>query len=131
MKARPGDRIILAAATVDGAVRDGEVLETRGDDGAPPYLVRWSDGHETLVTALLTDEESTLLRYQYGEDESFDYAAGWLYNGMAAAAEWMSAASFISMAGGLYLRGFGGNEAHAGGLAYVLGTHWLMTRTTG
>ena len=26
-----------------------EVLETRGDDGAPPYLVRWSDGHEGLL----------------------------------------------------------------------------------
>jgi hypothetical protein len=49
MKARPGDRIILAAATIDGSVRDGEVLETRGDDGAPPYLVRWSDGHEGLL----------------------------------------------------------------------------------
>ncbi|HWP12212.1 MAG TPA: VC_2705 family sodium/solute symporter [Ramlibacter sp.] len=44
-----------------------------------------------------------------------------MYNGMAAAADWMSAASFISMAGGLYLQGFGGTEAHAGGLAYVLG----------
>ena len=28
-----------------------------------------------------------------------------MYNGMAAAADWMSAASFISMAGGLYLQG--------------------------
>ncbi|HTH80101.1 MAG TPA: VC_2705 family sodium/solute symporter [Ramlibacter sp.] len=37
-----------------------------------------------------------------------------MYNGMAAAADWMSAASFISMAGGLYLQGFSG-------LAYVLG----------
>nr|WP_236598748.1 VC_2705 family sodium/solute symporter [Ramlibacter monticola] len=44
-----------------------------------------------------------------------------MYNGMAAAADWMSAASFISMAGGLYLQGYGGNEAQAGGLAYVLG----------
>ena len=43
------------------------------------------------------------------------------YNGMAAAADWMSAASFISMAGGLYLQGFGGAEGQAGGLAYVLG----------
>ena len=35
---------------VDEAVRDGEVLEVHGADGAPPYLVRWSDnGHETLV----------------------------------------------------------------------------------
>jgi cation/acetate symporter len=44
-----------------------------------------------------------------------------VYNGMAAAADWMSAASFISMAGSLYLQGFGGTEAQAGGLAYVLG----------
>lgn len=44
-----------------------------------------------------------------------------MYNGMAAAADWMSAASFISMAGGLYLQGFGGAEGQAGGLAYVLG----------
>jgi cation/acetate symporter len=44
-----------------------------------------------------------------------------MYNGMAAAADWMSAASFISMAGGLYLQGYGGSEGQAGGLAYVLG----------
>ncbi|MGH6627790.1 MAG: VC_2705 family sodium/solute symporter, partial [Burkholderiaceae bacterium] len=44
-----------------------------------------------------------------------------LYNGMAAAADWMSAASFISLAGGLYLQGFSGNGAQPGGLAYVLG----------
>lgn len=44
-----------------------------------------------------------------------------VYNGMAAAADWMSAASFISLAGGLYLQGFSGTEAQPGGLAYVLG----------
>jgi cation/acetate symporter len=44
-----------------------------------------------------------------------------MYNGMAAAADWMSAASFISMAGGLYLQGYGGSPGQAGGLAYVLG----------
>ena len=44
-----------------------------------------------------------------------------MFNGMAAAADWMSAASFISLAGGLYLQGFGGSEAQPGGLAYVLG----------
>lgn len=43
------------------------------------------------------------------------------YNGMATAADWMSAASFISMAGGLYLQGFSGADAQPGGLAYVLG----------
>ncbi len=44
-----------------------------------------------------------------------------VYNGMATAADWMSAASFISLAGGLYLQGFLGKGAQAGGLAYVLG----------
>lgn len=43
------------------------------------------------------------------------------YNGMAVAADWMSAASFISMAGGLYLQGFGGSQTQPGGLAYILG----------
>src|ERR1700757_2944174 len=38
-----------------------------------------------LVTTMLTDEESTLLRYQYGSDESFDYAPAWLYDGIATA----------------------------------------------
>jgi hypothetical protein len=49
MRARPGDRIVLASPTIDGPVRDGEVLETRGEDGQPPYVVRWSDGHEGLL----------------------------------------------------------------------------------
>ena len=44
-----------------------------------------------------------------------------VYNGMATAADWMSAASFISLAGGLYLQGFSGTETQTGGLAYVLG----------
>ena len=37
-----------------------------------------------------------------------------MYNGMATGADWMSAASFIGMAGTLYLSGFGG-------LAFILG----------
>lgn len=49
MHAHVGDRIIVHSAHVDEPNRDGEVLEVRGADGAPPYLVRWSDsGHEGL-----------------------------------------------------------------------------------
>ncbi len=44
-----------------------------------------------------------------------------VYNGMAIAADWMSAASFISLAGGLYLQGFSGSGSQPGGLVYVLG----------
>ena len=43
------------------------------------------------------------------------------YNGMAAAADWMSAASFISLSGALYLQGFSGTPDQPGGLAYLLG----------
>src|ERR1700712_4226192 len=38
-----------------------------------------------LVTTFYADEESTLARYEYGNDESFDRASGWLYEGMAKA----------------------------------------------
>lgn len=44
-----------------------------------------------------------------------------MYNGMATAADWMSAASFISLAGALYLQGFSGNGQQPGGLAYIMG----------
>ncbi len=44
-----------------------------------------------------------------------------LYNGMATGADWMSAASFIGLAGTLYLQGFSGTPGDPGGLAFVLG----------
>ena len=39
----------------------------------------------TLVTTLFGDEESSLLRFRYGQNASFDAAAAWLYQGMAQA----------------------------------------------
>ena len=44
-----------------------------------------------------------------------------MYNGMATAADWMSAASFISLAGGLYLQGF---TRHAGSSRAAWPTCW-------
>ena len=64
MRARVGDRIILAAEHIDQPTRDGEVLEVRGDDGGPPYLVRWSDGH----TGLIFPGPGTVLRLGAAED---------------------------------------------------------------
>jgi hypothetical protein len=34
---------------VGDADREGIITEVRGADGAPPYLVRWRDGHESLL----------------------------------------------------------------------------------
>lgn len=50
MKASVGDRLVLASSVVDGAVRDGRIVEVKHDDGSPPYLVQWSDtGERTFV----------------------------------------------------------------------------------
>jgi hypothetical protein len=50
MRADVGDRLVVRSQHVGEAVKDAEILEVRGTDGAPPYLVRWSeDGHEGLV----------------------------------------------------------------------------------
>lgn len=49
MEASVGDRIVIHGHHSGEPDRDGEVLEVRGTNGAPPYLVRWGDsGHEAL-----------------------------------------------------------------------------------
>jgi hypothetical protein len=49
MQATVGERIVIRGKTVDVPDRHGEIVEVRGPDGTPPYLVRFDDGHETLV----------------------------------------------------------------------------------
>jgi hypothetical protein len=49
MKATKGDRIVVRGHRIGEHDRDGEILDVRGEDGGPPYLVRWEeDGHESL-----------------------------------------------------------------------------------
>jgi hypothetical protein len=49
MRAQVGDRLVVEGKTVDIPRQHGEVIEVQGKDGEPPYLVRWSDGHEGLT----------------------------------------------------------------------------------
>jgi hypothetical protein len=50
MIAAVGDRLVVRSQQVDRPVREAEILAVRGADGAPPYVVKWSDtGHEALV----------------------------------------------------------------------------------
>jgi hypothetical protein len=49
MQAKVGDRIVVESHKVGQARREGEILEVRGDDGSPPYVIRWDDGHEGLT----------------------------------------------------------------------------------
>ncbi len=49
MKANIGDRIVIRGHRVGEPDRDCEVIEIHGEDGSPPYLVRWGDSeHESL-----------------------------------------------------------------------------------
>jgi hypothetical protein len=49
MEAKVGDRLVIESNRVGQARKVGEVLEVRGTNGEPPYLVRWTDGHEGLM----------------------------------------------------------------------------------
>lgn len=49
MQAKAGDRVTIRGRTVENPDRHGEIIEVRGPDGAGPYVVRFDDGHESIV----------------------------------------------------------------------------------
>jgi hypothetical protein len=52
VRAGAGDRLTEVAHEGDEPYRDGEILEVRGQDGAPPYLVRCSDNDRVVLVSL-------------------------------------------------------------------------------
>ena len=50
MRAVVGDLISIPGRHVGDARREGEVVELRGSDEAPLYVVRWDDGHEGVCS---------------------------------------------------------------------------------
>jgi hypothetical protein len=49
MQAAVGDRLHIHGHAVGDPDRMGEIVEVKGQGGGPPYLVRFDDGHTTLV----------------------------------------------------------------------------------
>ena len=49
MQASVGDQLHVHGRTVGDNDHVGQIVEVRGADGNPPYLVRYPDGRETLV----------------------------------------------------------------------------------
>lgn len=49
MHATVGDRVRIHGRTVGAAEREGEVIEVRGSDENPLLVVRYDDGHETIL----------------------------------------------------------------------------------
>lgn len=49
MQAKVGETLIMKSHHVGEPDRTAEILEVHGEDGKPPFLVRFDDGHEGLV----------------------------------------------------------------------------------
>ncbi len=49
LRAKPGDRFVVRGHHLGEPDRDGEIVEVLGEDGEPPYRVRWEDGHTSEV----------------------------------------------------------------------------------
>jgi len=47
MKAHVGDELVVKGCHVGDPERRGVVVEVHGADGEPPFLVRWSNGHQS------------------------------------------------------------------------------------
>lgn len=45
MYAAVGDHLLVHGHRVGQLGREGEIVQILGSGGAPPYLVRWTDGH--------------------------------------------------------------------------------------
>src|SRR5258706_8506186 len=81
------DRLAEVAIKVGLQLRPGQDLLLTAPAVALP-LVRKIAEHAYkagagLVTPILSDEAVTLSRYKFAPDDSFERAAGWLYEGMA------------------------------------------------
>ena len=49
VRAHAGDILIIRSHHIGEADQEAEILEVRGEAGAPPFLVRWlTDGHQAL-----------------------------------------------------------------------------------
>ena len=48
MSVQVGDELVVRGPHVGDRDREGVVIEIHGKNGAPPYLVRWEDGHESV-----------------------------------------------------------------------------------
>src|SRR5690349_20839085 len=83
------DRLGEVAVRVGLGLQPGQELVMTAPIEALPLARRITEhaykAGASLVTTLFTDEDSTLMRFRFAADGSFDVASAWLYEGMAAA----------------------------------------------
>ncbi|KFG69152.1 aminopeptidase [Microvirga sp. BSC39] len=83
------DRLAEVAVRVGLGLKPGQELVLTAPLEAVALVRRITEhaykAGASLVTTIFSDEESTLMRFRHGRDESFDTAPAWLYEGMAEA----------------------------------------------
>ncbi len=83
------DRLAEVAVRVGLGLQPGQELVVTASIDALPLARRITEhayrAGASLVTVLYGDDEATLMRYRFAPHQSFDHAAKWLYDGMAAA----------------------------------------------
>lgn len=95
------DKLAEVAIRVGLGLEKGQELVMTASLDALPLARRITEqaycAGASLVTTLFSDDEATLMRYHHAPNESFDRAAGWLYDGMGAA--FKSGAARLAIAG--------------------------------
>jgi aminopeptidase len=83
------DRLAEVAIKIGLRLQAGQDLLLTAPTAALPLVRRIAEhayrAGAGLVIPIFSDEEITLSRYRFGADDSFDRAAGWLYEGMSKA----------------------------------------------
>jgi aminopeptidase len=96
------DLLAEVAVRVGLGLRAGQELVMTASLDALPLARRITEhayrAGASLVTTLYIDDEAALMRYHFAEDESFDRASKWLYDGMGAA--FKSGAARLAITGG-------------------------------
>ena len=96
------DLLAQVAVNVGLGLKAGQELVMTASTDAMPLARRVTEqayrAGASLVTTLFSDDEATLMRYRLAPAGSFDHAAKWLYEGMAAA--FKSGAARLAIAGG-------------------------------
>ena len=66
--AKPGDRLVIHGHHTGEPPRDAEILEVLGQNGAPPYIVRWEDdGH---VSRLYPGSDAFVQHFEHEDRDS-------------------------------------------------------------
>ena len=50
VRARRGDRIVVASHKLGSPPREGQILSVTGTGAIPSYRVKWTDGHESFMS---------------------------------------------------------------------------------